>query len=241
MTDDYCHADAGLVYISSSVPGAGCDLSLFESSPAGCECGHTCSLTCPHYFRFSHVSESSESLLVECNDNCSCDSDCSNRVVQRGPHPGLDVVDREGKGRGVVALETVDPGEFVCEYAGEVIGDKEAGDRWRRQEQEKLSNYILVVRELAGDRLVQRTNIDPTVIGNIGRYLNHSCDPNLSMMTIRSNTMIPQVAFFANRVIDPGEELCYDYGHSDDKTGSTKCLCSSSNCRGFIPFNPDLG
>ena len=39
------------------------------------------------------------------------------------------------------------------------------------------------------------------VIGNIGRYLNHSCDPNLAMVTIRSNSMVPHLALFTSRTV----------------------------------------
>ena len=37
------------------------------------------------------------------------------------------------------------------------------------------------------------------VIGNIGRYLNHSCEPNLSLVTVRSSCMVPHLALFTNR------------------------------------------
>ena len=39
------------------------------------------------------------------------------------------------------------------------------------------------------------------VIGNIGRYLNHSCDPNLSLVTVRSSCMVPHIALFTNRAV----------------------------------------
>ena len=39
------------------------------------------------------------------------------------------------------------------------------------------------------------------VIGNIGRYLNHSCEPNLWMVTVRSNTMVPHLALLTTRAV----------------------------------------
>ena len=39
------------------------------------------------------------------------------------------------------------------------------------------------------------------VIGNIGRYLNHSCDPNLSLVTVGSSCMVPHIALFTNRAV----------------------------------------
>ena len=50
-------------------------------------------------------------------------------MVQRGPSPHLAVRQTEGKGWGVVALQDLQRGEFVCEYAGEVIGESEARAR----------------------------------------------------------------------------------------------------------------
>jgi histone-lysine N-methyltransferase SETMAR len=49
----------------------------------------------------------------------------------------------------------------------------------------------------------------------------------------------------------PGEELTYDYanasglggGEEDSKGGDTsltRCLCGSKNCRGWMPFDPDV-
>ena len=43
----------------------------------------------------------------------------------------------------------------------------------------------------AGGRLT-RTIVDPTVLGNIGRYLNHSCCPNLAMLPVRVDCMVPR-------------------------------------------------
>ena len=48
-------------------------------------------------------------------------------------------------------------------------------------------------------RLVTCDDIHRLVIGNIGRYLNHSCEPNLEMVTIRSSSMVPHLALFTNR------------------------------------------
>ena len=39
------------------------------------------------------------------------------------------------------------------------------------------------------------------MIGNIGRYLNHSCEPNLWMVTVRSNTMVPHLALLTTRAV----------------------------------------
>ena len=68
----------------------------------------------------------------------------------------------EEKGWGVLATRDLSQGQFVCEYAGEVIGEEEARARWSRQLQHQLSNYIMVVREYSGTNLVSKTIVDPT-------------------------------------------------------------------------------
>jgi len=105
----------------------------------------------------------------------------------------------------------------------------------------------MILREFSGGKLAQNTIVDPTVIGNIGRYLNHSCSPNLTMMAVRSNTMVPHLALVTNRDVVKGEELCFNYGASttggqgsSDYGGRTKCLCGMSNCSGYLPYNPEL-
>ena len=54
-------------------------------------------------------------------------------MVQLGPQPGLVVEEREGKGRGLVTSCSLGEGQFVCEYAGEVIGEEVARSRTSRQ------------------------------------------------------------------------------------------------------------
>ena len=48
---------------------------------------------------------------------------CGYRLVQGGPRPHLSVVRVPGKGRGLVTRQPIMAGQFVCEYAGEVIGE----------------------------------------------------------------------------------------------------------------------
>ena len=48
---------------------------------------------------------------------------CGLRLVQGGPLAGLSLVRVSGKGRGLVTTSPLMAGQFVCEYAGEVIGE----------------------------------------------------------------------------------------------------------------------
>ena len=145
---------------------------MFEESPAGCDCvTGWCRDSCSHlelsgglqYLNCRLVASSSNQPVLECNHNCSCQPGrCDNRLVQAGPSPDLAVLQVEGKGWGVLTTRDLLQGQFVCEYAGEVIGEEEARARWSRQLQLSLSNYIMVVREYSGTNLVSKTIVDPT-------------------------------------------------------------------------------
>lgn len=81
--------------------------------------------------------------------------------------------------------------------------------------------------------------VDAKQQGNLGRYLNHSCNPNLDTQNVITNTAdlrFPTVAFFAKRNIKAGEELCWDYQYelSDDVERALICHCGSANCRGRL-------
>ena len=90
------------------------------------------------------------------------------------------------------------------------------------------------------------------MIGNIGRYLNHSCDPNLIMIPVRTDCLVPSLALFTSRPVEAGQELCYHYGDSsrgmeeveDSETAQestrTRCQCKSSSCSTYLPFDSDL-
>uniref|UniRef100_A0A8C8RUK2 SET domain-containing protein n=1 Tax=Pelusios castaneus TaxID=367368 RepID=A0A8C8RUK2_9SAUR len=113
-------------------------------------------------------------------------------------------------GWGLRPLESIPKGRFVCEYAGEVLGFSEACRRIQAQTPQD-SNYIIAVREHLYDGQIMETFVDPMYIGNVGRFLNHSCEPNLFMVPIRINSLVPKLAFFAAADISAGEELSYDY------------------------------
>ena len=59
--------------------------------------------------------------------------------------------------------------------------------------------------------------IDPTIIGNIGRQINHSCDPNLSKHLVRVDTLYPRVALVAENDIAAGTELTFETGSEENK------------------------
>ncbi len=67
-----------------------------------------------------------------------------------------------------------------------MIGEAEARTRLERQDEETMNFVIFCDERREGDgALVCRTVVDPTAVGNIGRYANHSCDPSMAMVPVR--------------------------------------------------------
>ncbi|XP_074605826.1 histone-lysine N-methyltransferase SETDB1-like isoform X4 [Acropora palmata] len=81
--------------------------------------------------------------------------------------------------------------------------------------------------------------IDAKAYGNCGRYLNHSCTPNLFVQNVFVDThdlRFPWVAFFTQQNVPAGTELTWDYAY---EVGSVKgkvmhCYCGSAECRGRL-------
>ncbi|XP_008946346.1 PREDICTED: histone-lysine N-methyltransferase SETDB2, partial [Merops nubicus] len=78
--------------------------------------------------------------------------------------------------------------------------------------------------------------LDATKEGNVGRFLNHSCCPNLfaqSVFVETHNRSFPWVAFFTNRHVKAGTELTWDYGYEAGSMPGTEisCQCGVQKCR----------
>lgn len=101
-----------------------------------------------------------------------------------------------------------------------------------------FSPALLVVREhLPSGNACLRFNIDATRIGNVARFINHSCDGgNLSTALVRSTgDLIPRLCFYASKVIKEDEELTFSYGGIRLRSKGLHCFCGSSSCFGTLP------
>lgn len=165
-------------------------------------------------------------MLFECNELCSCNvKQCRNRVVQRGLKARFQLFRTVGKGWGVRTLTMIPKGTYVCEYVGEIISDCEADQR-------EDDSYLFDLDNRDGETYC----IDACRYGNIARFINHMCTPNLQPVRVfmgHHDLHFPRIAFFANRDIEPQEELGFDYGDKFwiIKYKSFTCTCGSSNCK----------
>ena len=189
-----------------------------------------------------HVRGDPTPPIFECNSMCKCGQDCENRLVQNGVSVNLRIFScGDQRGFGLRTLEPLERGRFVCEYAGEVLNLEEARRRALAQSSSD-NNYIIGVREHTADD-IQVTFIDPEHIGNVGRFINHSCDPNLIMIPVRVDSLVVRLGLFAMSRIEAGEELTFNYGgnlRENRQLGDKTCLCRAINCSGYLPFDVSL-
>ncbi|XP_027345403.1 histone-lysine N-methyltransferase SUVR5-like [Abrus precatorius] len=180
-------------------------------------------------------------LVYECNHMCRCNKICPNRILQNGIRVKLEVFKTETKGWAVRAGEAILRGTFVCEYIGEVLDEKEAHNRLKRYGTEHCS-YFYDVNAHVNDmgRLIEgqaRYFIDATRFGNISRFINNSCSPNLISYQVLVESMDCEranIGLYANRDIALGEELTYNYQYELVPGEGSPCLCGSVKCRGRL-------
>ncbi|OMO49449.1 hypothetical protein CCACVL1_30992 [Corchorus capsularis] len=198
-------------------------------------------------------------MIYECGPSCPCFRNCKNKVSQLGLRVHLEVFRTRDRGWGLRSWDPIRAGTFICEYAGEVIdkskarldggdGDNEYVFHTNRIYESFKWNYepALVGQEGPGPTedfdIPAHLTISAKTNGNVARFMNHSCSPNVFWQPIMyesNGEAFLRIAFFAKRHVPPMTELTYDYGipHSDD-TGSNaaaygrkKCLCGSPKCR----------
>ncbi len=220
--------------------------------------------SCPCYAR-GHPPTASTAApsILECSpQHCGCPPQhCGLRTTQSAQAPPLELRRTGGKGWGVFyapsppsSSSSLPAGAYVTEYVGELLSTEEARRRLVQYDKEGL-NYLLVVREEATE-VVLRISVDATHKGNVARFLNHSCAPNLELVLVRAGMLLPRLAFFTSRDVRPGEELTFSYGDEKEEAEEARppptqpkekgqpprrpCRCGSTACRGVLPFYPGL-
>ena len=138
-------------------------------------------------------------------------------------------------------MENIKAGSFVVDYVGEVITSDEAEKRGRKYDAEGRT-YLFDLDFNSMEETIY--TVDATLFGNLSRFINHSCDPNLNIFSVYINNLdinMPQLAMFAKRNIKRGEQITFDYcgrGREKEETvmdtqiyAKTECRCGAKNCR----------
>lgn len=218
-----------------------------EGSCTSIEC--SCMCLCPYgstgLLKMEYFAAVSKPVF-ECNSNCSCSKACHNRVTQNQPLLTLQRFQAapKGKGYGVRASHDVSQGTFIGEYVGEIISRAEAKRRLDKLSPDD-SCYVVTYREHMSNGTILTTSIDATHAGNITRFMNHSCSPNVAIVPVRDDSIVPRLCLFTCRDVASGDELCFSYfGCSSvdlvDRRavalGSKECLCGAKSCLQYLPL-----
>jgi len=212
---------------------------LYKEERHSCNCTDDCS-NCPCRMRgeFGQLFDKNNRLrqipqgrisLYECNSSCGCSKKCKNRLIQRGLQKRLELYRTENRGWGVRTLELIAAGEFVDEYVGEIISDREAENRGAKYDMVLGCSYLFDLGKS------NTYSIDALHYCNTSRWFNHSCSPNLVSVDVYAevqNECLPRVAFFAKKDIQVNEELTFDYGYTIQNR--MKCRCGSPACIGWL-------
>ncbi|KAH7860815.1 hypothetical protein Vadar_018367 [Vaccinium darrowii] len=111
-------------------------------------------------------------LNIECvRGTCPCGELCSNQQFQKRKYANLNLVRCGKKGYGLETQEDISEGRFLIEYVGEVL-DMQAYEG-RQREYASMGHKHFYFMTLNGSEV-----IDACAKGNLGRFINHSCDPN---------------------------------------------------------------
>ena len=126
-------------------------------------------------------------------------------------------VDRSAiHGDGLFAGEKIRRGRRIIEYEGERVPSGEGATRSRDGQE---LTYLFALDD--------EYDVDGSLNGNEARFANHSCNGNTCVDIIRG-----RIWFIAERDIDQGDEITFDYRLQADEL--YECACGAGRCRGYM-------
>lgn len=138
----------------------------------------------------------------------------------------MTVIKTEKKGFGLRAEADLRPHQFIFEYVGEVINEGNFRRRMRNYDEEGIKHFYFM-------SLSKGEFVDATKKGNLGRFCNHSCNPNCYVDKWVVGEKL-RMGIFAERNIQAGEELVFNYNVDRYGADPQPCYCGEPNCTGFI-------
>ncbi len=140
----------------------------------------------------------------------------------RNHHPLIDVGISKIHAQGAFARKDIPKGTRIVEYKGPKL-TREASQR----AMDDGNAYIF--------HLNDEEDIDGSVLWNIGRYVNHSCGPNLECLVVEERVWLD-----ALRDIKKGEELTWNYGYGLESFETRQCRCGQAQCSGYMVAEDDF-
>ncbi|KAL3917301.1 MAG: hypothetical protein SGPRY_006458 [Prymnesium sp.] len=117
----------------------------------------------------------------------------------------------------------------VVEYKGRELRNKVADRKEKWYEAGAIKGQ-------GGDcymfRLDEERVLDATTCGNVARFMNHCCTPNCYCKVVEIDGR-KRIVVFAQRDLEAGEEVTYDYKFPTEKA-KIPCHCGSPKCLGVM-------
>src|SRR6201996_9477106 len=163
---------------------------------------------------------------MECIGDCGCGTNCQNQRFQNKEWAKVSVIKTEKKGYGLRTDVDLKPNDFIFEYIGEVIGENSFRKRMQNYDEEGIKHFYFM-------SLNKGEFVDATKRGNLGRFCNHSCNPNCYVDKWVVGDRL-RMGIFAERKIQAGEELVFNYNVDRYGAEPQPCYCGEPNCTGYI-------
>ncbi|WCJ40240.1 Histone-lysine N-methyltransferase H3 lysine-9 specific SUVH4 [Euphorbia peplus] len=254
------------IKLPTNVAGCSCDGACVD--PRTCACARLNGSDFPYVHRNGGRLIEAKPIVFECGPNCGCGPGCVNRTSQRGLKYRLEVFRTPKKGWAVRSWDFIPSGAPICEYVGVLMRTEDMDSVCENENnfifeidclqtmsglggrERRLGNVSVdsVPRIGNTDGLDDQKSenvpefcIDAGSTGNIARFINHSCEPNLFVQCVLSShhdLKLARVMLFAADNIPPLQELTYDYGYAldsvhgpDGKIKKMACFCGAAGCR----------
>lgn len=248
------------VKLPANVSGCNCQGTCVD--PRTCACAKLNGSDFPYVQINGGRLIEARAVVFECGPSCGCGPGCVNRTSQRGIKHRLEVFRTPKKGWAVRSWDFIPSGAPVCEYIGALVRTEDTdhvcennyifdidclqtmrglGGRERRLGDVSVSTINSFDGDDQKSESVPEFCIDAGSTGNIARFINHSCEPNLFVQCVLSShhdVKLARVMLFAADNIPPMQELTYDYGYALDSvsgpSGKIKqmpCYCGAADCR----------
>ncbi|RDX69107.1 Histone-lysine N-methyltransferase, H3 lysine-9 specific SUVH4, partial [Mucuna pruriens] len=241
----------------------GCKCKGTCNDPTTCACALRNGSDFPYVSQNGGRLVEAKDVVFECGPKCGCGPDCVNRTSQKGLRYRLEVFRTAKKGWAVRSWDFIPSGAPVCEYTG-ILARTEDMDSVLENNYIFEIDCLQTIKGLGGrerrsqngdggvpanllDKYDQSSEsapefcIDAGSTGNIARFINHCCEPNLFVQCVLSthhDLKLARVMLFAADNIPPLQELTYDYGYeldsvldSDGKIKQMPCYCGAVDCR----------
>ncbi|KAG0489924.1 hypothetical protein HPP92_006787 [Vanilla planifolia] len=259
---DFVYSKFTQVAKNLKVPSAtsGCKCKRECVDPRVCSCAKRNGDDFPYVRKDGGRLVEAKAVVFECGPHCQCNSSCVNRTSQQGIRYRLEVFRIPKKGWAVRSWDAIPSGAPVCEYTGvlmkseEIVSDDEnnyifdidclqtvKGLDGRERRPGNISSLIDL-----DDKKSEAVEycIDAGSLGNVARFINHSCAPNLFVQCVLSqhhDIKMAKILLFAADNIPPLQELTYDYGYAldsvvgaDGTVRKLRCFCGAADCRKWL-------